>query len=231
MRKKLDEIGLICNQAHAPFDLRFNEPLSIDCDNYRAIVHAMESAAILGAESIVVHAMDTYDMENIVEFNYEYYKSLEPYCKKFGIKVAIENIFSGPRDEKTGFYSNKRFGTPELLLKIIKMLNSPWFVICVDIGHASLTGYEPQDFIRGLKECPPSILHVQDTDYYNDCHVLPYCGKLNWNEITKSLSEVGYNGELTLEVFGFLDKIDKDLIPKALEYSAATARNIADKIK
>ena len=72
---------------------------------------------------------------------------------------------------------------------MLDALDSPWFVACVDLGHASITGFEPEEFIRGMDSQILRALHVQDTDYLDDRHQLPFLAKLNWPEIMKALKE------------------------------------------
>ena len=51
LRTVLDEIGLACNQSHAPFRLNRTGALNLDCPEYAEIVRSMETAAILGASA------------------------------------------------------------------------------------------------------------------------------------------------------------------------------------
>ena len=136
LRNHLDTIGLSCNQAHAPFDLKVGEPFDLSSPAYRSIVRSMESAAILGAKSIIVHSLSTAVNDIVVfdkEYNLEFYRSLLPYCEKFKIKVAVENLFQ--RDPKRGGYVGK-LGTSEELCAFVRELNSPFFVACHQYPHS-----------------------------------------------------------------------------------------------
>ncbi|MBE6666382.1 MAG: sugar phosphate isomerase/epimerase [Ruminococcaceae bacterium] len=228
LRKHLDAIGLSCNQAHAPFDLKVGEAFELSTPAYRAIVRSMESAAILGAKTIVVHSLSAAVNERIVfdkEYNLEFYRSLLPYCEKFGIKVAVENLFH--RDPKRVYYVGK-LGTPEELCAFVRQLNSPFFVACVDIGHAALTGNEPEDFCAKMDGSLLQALHVQDGDYRRDAHNLPFLGTFKWEAIMKSLKNIGYQGELTFEVFLYLGNIPKELLPHALSFTYQTGKHLLD---
>ncbi len=225
MRALLDEHGLICNQAHAPFSLKYGEPHDFSCKNYRDIVRSIESASILGVENIVVHSITVPANDEGITFeqyNYDYYKGFEPYCEKFGVKISVENLFI--RDQKRKCYLNTRLGTPEALSAFVEKLDSPWFNACIDIGHASLTGYEPEDFIRKMKPGILAALHVQDTDYMSDSHTLPFLGNLNWHEIMAALKDTEYPGEFTFEIIIYLKKFPAEHIAEALKFAAATGR-------
>lgn len=231
VRNLLDDLQLECNQAHAPFEVKSEDPFDVSNVRYLRLIRSLESASIMGAKCIIVHALTPPEGVSMLEYNYRFYKSLEPYCEKFGIKVAVENLFTSPRDPETKLLSNKKFGKPAYMMELMNKLSPDNFVICIDLGHAKLTGNNPEDFIRGIDGSRLKALHVQDNDFVDDCHILPFNGKLNWANITESLAEVGYDSELTLEVFGFLGKMEDEMLPEALKFAAATAKHLVKKIE
>lgn len=221
LRKKLDALGLVCNQAHAPFSFGYGAAFDVREPKYLWLVRSIESAAILGAETIVVHALSVPDEVDFEAYNIAYYRSLIPYCEKFGIHVAVENLFSydGKRKRMVG-----KLGSPRELNHIVKEIASPFIVACVDLGHASLTGYEPEDFVAKMDKSILRALHVQDSNYLSDLHTLPYLGELHWSAIMQALKKSGYTGDLTFEVFHYLEHFPAPLIPHALKLTAATGR-------
>ena len=44
-----------------------------------------------------------------------------------------------------------------------------------------------------------------------------------------ALKSIGYSGDLTLEVFGYLERIGDDFMADALEFAAKTGRNLIKK--
>jgi len=228
VRACLDETGLVCHQAHAPFRFVYGEVMDESEPHYLEIVRAIEAAAILGAEQIVIHSIRPPLEQDTVDYNLKWYRSFEPYCRKFGIRVAVENLFM--RDKKRNCFKG-RFATPETLCEIIRLLDSPCFVACIDVGHAALTGMEPEDFIAGMERGVLKALHIQDTDYRDDRHVLPYMADLNWDGIMSALRDIGYDGELTFEIFHFLERVPAELIPETLRYAAAVGRHLIGKFE
>lgn len=223
LREHLDEVGILCNQAHAPFTFKYGMEKNISEQKYLWMVHALESASILGAESIVVHSITVPEGVNFEEYNIEYYKSFIPYCEKFGIHIAVENLFA--RDTKRKRLTGK-LGSPAELNSIVEKINSPWIVACVDIGHAALTGYEPEAFIKGMNPNILKALHVQDNDYIDDRHILPYTGELNWEAIMSSLKKADYTGDLTFEIIKYLDRFPDELFSEALKFSALVGKHL-----
>ena len=223
IRAKLDECGLYCNQALAPFMSRYENIFDFSDQRYLYLVRSIDSSAILGAENIIVHALDVPKGVDFEEFNVRYYQRLIPYCEKFGIRVAVENLFHHDRKRKC-IVGN--IGTPEELNRLVEKIDSPWVVACVDIGHASLTGNEPEDFIERMNPNILKCLHVQDNDYLDDRHILPYTGELNWENIMCSLKKIGYTGDFTFEIINYLKKFPDELIEDSLKLAAAVGRHL-----
>lgn len=221
LRAHLDSVGIVCNQAHAPFTFQYGMKMDASEKKYLWTLRAIESAAILGAENIVVHARTVPDGVDFEEYNVEYYRSLIPYCEKFGIRIAVENLFR--KDPKTGRIIGK-LGSPKELGGIVRRINSPWVVACVDVGHASLTGYEPEDFISRMDSEILKCIHIQDNDHLDDRHMLPYLAELNWKDVMTALKKIGYKGDLTLEIVKYLSRFPKELLPDALKFAAKVGR-------
>lgn len=223
LRAHLDQLGLVCNQAHAPFSVRYGTSMTEEDPDYRNVVRALEAAAVLGAEAIVVHAIDVTEKGvDVMEYNLRYYRSLEPYAARFGIRIAVENLFV--RDGKRNRFSQNLFGTPEQLNAMLRALNSPWFSALIDVGHAALTGNEPEVFIA---KTDPGILrglHIQDTDYRDDRHLLPYLGTHDWPAILQALKDYGYEGDFTFELTGYLKRLPAPLLAEALRFAHSVGR-------
>lgn len=226
LKSWLEKKGMVCVQAHAPFNMEYGDAFDIADPHYLEVVRAIESAAILGAECIVVHALELPLEAREAEFeevNYCYYKSLQPYCEKFGIQVAVENLFQVDEKRKC---CKGMFGSPKALCGILHRLDSECFTACVDVGHASLTGWEPQNFIRDMEPQLLGALHIQDTDFLWDRHTLPYTGDFDWEAITAALKECGYRGQMNLEIFSYLERFPDALIPEALAIAAKVGRHL-----
>ena len=227
LKEYFDELGLECNQAHAPFVFAYGDRFTLEEPHYRAIVRSIESAAILGAKVIVVHSVGHRQGDDVLfdrAYNLDYYRSLIPYCEKFGIRIAVENLFEYGRNGK--FVG--RLSTPEALSEFVSELDSPCFCACLDTGHASLTGVKPEDFVAGMRADTLQVLHVHDGDYLGDRHTLPYLMDFDWQKIMCALKKIGYNGELTFEILNYFRNIPKELIPEALRFAEKTGRYLIE---
>lgn len=227
IRAIFDELGLVCGQAHAPFDFEFCDEMKPEDPVFRNILRSIEAAAILGAPYIVVHPVLSPIYVDMLEYNLRFYRTLAPNSEKFGVKIAIENIF----DREPSQRCMGRFGTPEKLNGLIDKLDNPCFVACCDTGHATITGTPAQDFIRGMDASRLRLMHVQDTDLLDDDHRVPYMGLQDWDAILDALVQIGYEGDFSMEIGGHFYRLAPELMGPALDFAAAVGRYIVNRFE
>lgn len=220
LRALSDSLGISCNQAHAPMDMKGTDTFCPDNPSYHMLCRSMEAASILGAPHIIVHAVSTSlpSGVGIHEFNRAFYSSLFPLCEKHNIRICAENISGCFRD-------------PAELNAFVTDMDSPWLRVCADIGHFALAGFKPEEALLQLDPELFAGIHVQDNNLLQDDHLLPWWGQLNWDGITRSLAKVGYQGDLTLEIFKALDRQDPQNLPAALKFAEQTGRLLIQKIR
>ncbi len=224
------ESGVVFNQAHAPFTSRTevyeNELLPL-------MPRAFEFASLLGIKNIIVHPRQNgryYGREEeLFEKNVEFYTALKPIAKKYGVKMAIENMWQ--RHPIAKYICDDVCAPPEELARLYDTLNDPEvFTVCLDLGHVALCGREPEDAIRYLGK-RIGCLHVHDVDYKDDLHTLPGVAKINWDSVCRALADIDYTGDITLEAdnfyLGFLPEMHKT----ATKFMADTAKSLVEKIK
>ena len=220
----LDKAGLLCNQAHAPFNVLEGDPFDIDCDNYKAVIRSIEYASYLGAKIIIVHLICTKNRADLYKYNREYYKSLEPYGKKFGIKIAVENDF-----ERRNGKILPVLNYPEEFSEFVENLNSEWLVGCIDIGHAAMFN-DPAQFIAKTNGSIIKALHIHDNDLHEDLHLFPMTSHINWYSLCEELKKANYSGDFTFEVIKSFDRLPNELIEDALIYLAKMGRYLMNLI-
>ncbi len=231
LRAYVDELEYGFTQAHAPFKVVYGDPFDMSCPAYAAVVHAMEVASILGIPHIIVHAIKTPREDLSIdykEYNRRYYLSLLPYCEQYGIKIAVENLFW--KDKLRACYFGL-FPTPAEITEFVDSLGSPYFIVCCDLGHAAITGVDPETYIRGMDNRHLRSLHIQDTDFLGDRHYLPYTGKHNWDAVCRALAEIDYNADFSLEILHFIDRYPPELMPDALVFAEKVGRYLVNTVE
>lgn len=218
----LKEIGLGCNQTHSPIPvsygpktIHFGEALDLTNPHFADMVHTLEATALLGAKQSVFHGLAVPEgggSEQYMEFNYAYFKALEPYAKEYGVKIGIENL------EKISGNLYKAQWQDELLDR----LDSPQFYALVDLGHAAASETTPDKHLRAIKRGRVQGLHFHDFNTLQ-AHVTPGLGITDWDKAAAALAELGYAGDLAMEVNTPI-RFPKELIPAALKFTAESGK-------
>lgn len=225
--ERAKELGLVFNQAHAPFpgQLWGDEPYNKKV--YPAHVRSLKIAGLLGIEQVVIHPFVVPDKAKQLEANLEFFNSLAPVCREAGTKIAIENMFSRHP------YENKFIpgvcNYPEDMIEIYEALDPDCFTLCLDTGHCALLKRNPADYARILGGKRLHALHVQDNIGKDDIHTIPYQGNIDWADFMQGLADGGYTGDLTFEVGGKLFKPYKDkpdMQQAYFNFLAATGRHL-----
>ena len=231
IREKADSRGLKFYQTHGPMvtGLLKNFPLEYV---QNCTVRSLEVASLLGAEAMVIHPIQDplhkLGDESVYERNMEFFKYFIPFCEKYNVKIAIENMCK--TDPKSGIVHDGVCAHPLEFMKYIDDLNSPYATACFDTGHCSATGREPHDVIRIVGN-RITCLHLHDNDYKSDRHMLPYSMNMDWDEICKALADIDYKGHITMEASNFTNKFPEEFMPTALKFKADVARFIAETVE
>ncbi|MBR6532123.1 MAG: sugar phosphate isomerase/epimerase [Clostridia bacterium] len=218
--RKLKQIGLdngiVCNQSHAPFPTR--------CAAIRAYYkRAIECTAEAGGEICIIHP----DNNKTAEENAEFYNELLPFAKDCGVKIATENLWNWDKDKDESSFA--ACATSEDFLKHIDVINDPFFVACLDIGHAEMrgSGSGAADMIYALGN-RIQALHIHDNDKWHDNHQIPFSMNIDFEPIVKALKDINYQGYFTLEADNYLENHTEDNIFDGICDLKNSVRKLAD---
>ncbi|HEY8389375.1 MAG TPA: sugar phosphate isomerase/epimerase family protein, partial [Clostridia bacterium] len=210
LRKYADSLGIVCNQAHAPFptvkpgDDEFNKYI------FSKIVRAIEVASILGAKTIIVHPWNYYNAEQ----NAELYQQFLPYIKDLGMKIALENMWNW--EKGAPYAKSAACSHHDDFLRHLSLLDDKYFTACLDLGHAEIKGLDTSavEMINALKDRLTN-LHIHDNDLCHDLHQLPYAGSIDFKKILDALKQNNYQGDITFEADRYIRKYPLELYPQA----------------
>ena len=185
---------------------------------------AIECAGTMGAKVIIIHPDNLLTPEE----NAKIYFDLLPLAKKYGMKIATENMWNW-KDDRATFAA---CSTPENFLAHLDAVNDDYFVACLDVGHAEMMGDEvsAEKMIKALGD-KLQALHLHDNDRWHDSHQLPFTMNIDFNKIATALKEINYDGYLTLEAMNYLSGKNADNVFEALQTMANAARKIGELMK
>lgn len=221
LREFADQIGIVCNQAHAPFGSHYGDATP-DTPLFQMTVRSMEIASILGAKNIVVHPMQflhyPYYIHELKEINRRFYSDLLPYAEEYQITMLTENMWRNQPVSEQIIPSTCAWA--EEFCAYIDMIDSPYMKGCLDIGHAVLTGENLTRIITMLGSDRLAGLHIHDVTPTADSHTLPYTQSVDFSEMLSALKSIGYRGDITFESANFERKFPQELYLSALRLTA-----------
>ena len=216
LRAYADSIGIECNQSHAPFPSARRGDEEYNKAQFPKIVRAIEISGVLGAKVCVVHPVQEYTVEE----NIELYKRLEPYARKAGVKIGLENLYGA----KDGKLVCAACSPHDNFKRHLDLLPADVFTACLDIGHAEILGEETSSvqMIETLGD-KLTTMHLHDVDKARDNHFLPFILRVDYQPIIDALRKVGYKGDITLEIPHFAKKMPVELLPSTAKLMADVA--------
>ena len=196
----LDDTRLGLNSVHAPTTVgfvqgRWGETLSIAAADEARRQHAVAEtiaalrlASVVPFRSLVVHiGVPTVDPAGNSRAAAE--RSLAAIgeaAQAVGVTVAIELI------------PNPLSLAARLVQWLEDDLELPPMGVCLDVGHANLTG----DAMEAIETCSGHIVttHLHDNRGKRDEHLVPGEGAIDWEGVLMAFQKVGYEGAWIFEL-------------------------------
>lgn len=118
-------------------------------------------------------------------------KVLLPEAEKAKVIIAVENVW------------NKFLLSPMEMASYVDSFQSPYLKAYLDVGNMVLFGY-PQDWVRTLGKKRIAKVHIKDFRFKKGLaeFVDLWDGEIEWKEVHKAFSEIGYEGIATVELRG-----------------------------
>ena len=140
------------------------------------------------------------------------------FAKEYGVVINFENL---P-------FIHLPINNCKQILDFVKWVDRDNFKVCLDTGHALVSGEQPGEAVRLFGKEYLRTLHVHDNDGTGDYHKLPGDGIGDWVDFGKALNEIGFDGALSLETMVH----PRDLTPEEWDAKArelyATAKRISE---
>ena len=221
LKAAAEQHGLPFVQAHGPMYDYFGDQADEHlADTFRCL----EWCGDLGLPWMVMHPHRLAGphtgahWERCMEVNLEYFRQFIPAMERLGVGIAIENL-------SDVFSPGRSFGSvPGEISKLCDALDHELFGLCWDTGHALLQCLDQQASLTDLGS-RLKVIHVQDNDGKSDQHLLPYHGKVKWDDVVAGLKAGGYRGAWTYETHNAVRTLPDHLRDDALNLAVAIGRH------
>ena len=170
----------------------------------------------LGIPWMVFHQIDNpaaygSDMSKF-EYNKLYFSWMLEDAHKYGVGIAIENIMLG------GVVRGETLNPVDFAIALCDEMNDPLVGICCDVGHCHIRKFNiigtPTDTIdvgENLRRIGRRLraTHIHDNMSYDDDHIPPFMGNIDWKGVMRALDDIDYRHSFTFEahrsVYGMMN--------------------------
>ena len=195
-RDRFHHLGIDAYSFHAPFADDIDITSLDESQRHRAeneVRQAATAASILGVQHFVIHPGPEKDgfpsdqyvarMENAAAV----LERIATHCRDLGLELTLENMLPH-------LFS----GHVKHLLWILGALSSTDVGICLDTGHAFLSG-DLNTVVHKLSG-HLRMVHASDNNGQYDDHLPPGEGRIDWLAVVRQLSAAHFDGTLILEI-------------------------------
>jgi len=233
-KEAAEKYGVEFCQTHAPFPSWMKDKPKTN----EYLIHALEKClmicAYLNCPYLIVHPFfpgynETLTSEEEWNLNIESYSRLIPAIKKYGVTVCLENMFTVSRRKVYAAICENPDEVNRYIDTLNQIADEKCFAFCLDTGHALLVGSEIRTLINKLGH-RIETLHIHDNDGWDDQHLTPYMGILDWNRFIAGMRDIGYKGALSFESSNTFSAFDHELMGYVLNLTGATGKMFARRI-
>lgn len=243
-REWVRELASVCRrlqlpvtQAHAPWvqdipvDFHYEAPWEM---YYRCI----EACAVLDCRHLIFHPIrqrervDSLAMrERIHDWNVRWFHDLTATAERWGVYLNLENTFDSHKVQKEGDLPYP-YTTAEDMLALVRDIGSAYVSLCLDTGHANLSGQDIPAMIRAFRG-NLTTLHLNDNrgkgeKGKEDLHLLPGKGMISWRPVVEALAEISYRGVWNFEPIDRLPEAERE---QRIALLSDARRSWADSLK
>lgn len=200
--KFIKDVKAVCEKynydftmAHCPYKYNPHDGEENFNRQIKDAQYAIKACAELNIDRMTVHAGFSFceNKDEMFEKNVIYFSSILPFAEKYNVFLMVENI--SEKIYKRQFVIE----TAEDIIHLRELLGNHNLIrACWDTGHANVNALDQYANIIKLKDLLFG-LHIQDNNGYNDDHMVPLFGNVNYDDVMKALLDISYKGPFNLE--------------------------------
>ena len=207
------KIHSVMNMSHWDNPLSSDDPEVVN-KSVKGMETSLRNARLWGADTVllvpaVVNPKTMYK-DAYTRSQKVIRERLLPLAQELKVVIAVEEVW------------NKFLLSPIEFARYVDEFKSPWVKAYFDVGNVVLYGF-PQDWVRTLGK---RIVKMHIKDFKMDRREGRFYwknigeGDIDWPEIRKALSEIGYDGFMTTEIEGGDAAYLKDVVARLNRFLA-----------
>lgn len=208
--------------CHLPYSVKIATDHSLLPEFCTTMHRAIDAAALLGVRYAVMHpntvtqSMEEFDRKASYDSVMSHLAPFVEHANSVGLSVVVENM----RVVHASYPTHRYCQDPDELSDVADALG---IGVCWDFGHAHIGGLVQSDSLRYLGS-RVKVLHVNDNTGYDDDHVPPFVGTLDWRDAMRGLSDIGFDGLFNYEIA--TSRIPESARESFARYLVAAAKEI-----
>lgn len=194
-----EDLGIRFEVCHLPMGVKAGGTF----EEFTASIHrGIDAAKVLGVDYAVVHPhtsvepLETFDHQARYDMVMAHLAPFAEHAAKVGVNIVVENMPAYPQTYPIHRYCQ----SAEEVCEIADALG---IGVCWDFGHANISGIEKQSEALAYVGSRLKVLHVNDNFAYQDNHIAPFGGSIDWADAMEGLTAVGFQGLLNYEVLPY----------------------------
>lgn len=225
-REQAEALHIRFTQSHGPL---YGFCSGRDEQTEEWIHRSLLGSHILGVRWMVMHpdtlvSGDSVDARTMA-LNADFFRRLSDEAGRYGIGVAIENMWGKNREGVPRFAVD-----PAELAELIDRVDAENVGACWDAEHGSIEKLHQGAAIRLLGN-RLKALHISDQTAADNIHILPYMGITGWDQVLSALADIGYDNSFTFEIQHYLLYLPMELVPSAIRFSQEVGNHMIRRIE
>ncbi len=234
IREEANKNGISVVQTHAIYPTQVVTATKEENEKRFSVVKKnIELTALMGCKYVVIHPIfGKYDNalspEEEKKVNMEFYTSLIPTLKKFGVVACLENMWVIRNGKIFGAVCADFNEAKDNIDELNEIAGEELFAFCFDFGHAVLCSADIIKSVRILGDRIKAV-HLHDVDGIHDSHTMPFLGVCDWEKIFTALKEIGYKGNINFEAAIAWETFPYEVREQALNLLGAIGKHFIEK--
>ena len=222
-------------QTHAPFSTfvkdnpEVNEYLLTVMDKCAQVNRYFDCRYMVVHPAFNAYA-DRMEYDDEWNLNIERYSRMIPALKRFDVICCLENMFVARQGKIYEACMSDMNEAAAYIDELNTVAGEKRFAFCYDTGHGLLVGRDPYGSLLQLGDRLEAV-HIHDNNGWEDQHIAPYMGKLDWDRFVRGMKAIGYKGALCFESGNTTRMFDPELTPMVLRLTAETGKMFARRIE
>ncbi len=190
---------------------------------------SMQVGAQTGCQSLIVKPLSAgITDEKLWEENKAYYLRLAESAKRYGMRILLENQCRNFNGHLMRGVCSDGVKAAEWVDALNQEAGGEWFGFCMDVGVCNLCGQNMYDFILQLGSRLKAVI-LRDCDGHSESAMLPFTGEYqgksqtDWLNLIRGLREIGFDGELILNLRDTATAFSPLLRPELLRLAKSVA--------